>query len=122
MVAAYPIVALIGSQMMKMPIWETAALAAAICWLSATIALIAFHFFRQRGNGAAGTLIGTLVRLGIPVVIGIAATNAGGKLRDEGFFGLIVVFYMVALAADTILALALARLPASGGRNGMPHG
>ena len=44
-----------------------------------------------------GTLGATLVRLGIPVVIGLAATSNPGKLRDEGFFGFIVAFYLINL-------------------------
>jgi hypothetical protein len=109
MVAAYPCVALIVEQITKTPIWETAGIAAIVCWLSATFALIVFHYFRQSGNAIAGTLGATLVRVGIPVVIGIAATSGGGKLRDDGFFGLIVVFYLIGLTADTMLSLAMAR-------------
>jgi hypothetical protein len=120
MAAAYPAVALIAEQITKTSVWETAGLAAAVCWLSATLALVVFHFFRQSGNAVAGTLGATLVRLGMPVVIGIAATSGGGKLRDEGFFGLIVVFYLIGLTADTMLSMAMAR-DASTGEGGQPR-
>jgi hypothetical protein len=109
MAAAYPIVAYIAGQMVRVPVWQTAAIAVAVCYLSASFALVLFHFFRLSGNAVAGTLGATLVRLGIPIVAGIAATSAGGKLRDEGFFGLTVVFYLIGLAADTMLSLAMTR-------------
>jgi hypothetical protein len=60
------------------------------------------------------------VRLGIPVAVGIVATSGGGKLRDDGFFGLIVVFYLIGLTADTMLSLAMAR-NAPTGEGGQSH-
>jgi hypothetical protein len=113
---AYPIVALIGEQIVKKPVWETAGLAAVLCWLSATLALVLFHHFRQVGNAAAGTLSGTLVRLGIPLLVGLVAINSSEKLRDENFFQIVLVFYFITLVADTMLTLALARGAATGGR------
>ncbi len=109
MAAAYPVVAFVAGQITGRPVWETAMVAVGVCYLSASLALVLFHFFRLSGNAVAGTLGATLVRLGIPMVVGIAATSAGGKLRDEGFFGLIVVFYLIGLAADTMLSLAMTR-------------
>jgi len=109
MAAAYPIVAFIAWQITTVPVWQTAALAAGVCYLSASLALVLFHFFRLAGNAVAGTLGATLVRVGIPMVVGIAAMSNGGKLRDEGFFGLIVVFYLIGLTADTVLSLAMTR-------------
>jgi hypothetical protein len=109
MAAAYPIVAFVAGQVTGVSVWQTAALAVGVCYLSASLALVLFHFFRLSGNAVAGTLGATLVRLGIPMVVGIAATANGGKLRDEGFFGLIVVFYLIGLAADTMLSLAMTR-------------
>ncbi len=118
MLVAYPIVALIGQQVVKAPIWETAGLAAAVCWLSAVLALVVFHFLRRSGNAVAGTLGATLVRLGIPCLVGIAATVNNAKLRDEGFFGLIVGFYFIGLVADTFLTLAMARnIATEGGKS-----
>jgi hypothetical protein len=109
MAAAYPIVAFVAGQVTGVSVWQTAALAVGVCYLSASLALVLFHFFRLSGNAVAGTLGATLVRLGIPIVVGIAATANGGKLRDDGFFGLIVVFYLIGLAADTMLSLAMTR-------------
>jgi hypothetical protein len=114
-IVAYPIVALIGEQVVKKPVWETAGLAAALCWISATLALMLFHHFRQVGNAAAGTLAGTLVRLGVPLAVGLVAMNVSEKLRDERFFEIVVVFYFITLVADTMLTLALARGSATGG-------
>lgn len=109
MAAAYPIVAFVAWQITGVPVWQSAALAVGVCYASASLALVLFHFFRLAGNAIAGTLGATLVRIGIPMFVGIAATANGGKLRDEGFFGLIVVFYLIGLATDTMLSLAMTR-------------
>jgi hypothetical protein len=125
-VVAYPIVALIGREVVKKPIWETAGLAAGLCWISATLALLLFDHFRRVGNVAAGTLSGTLVRIGIPLMVGLVAINSSEKLRDERFFEIVLVFYFITLVADTILTLALARGIAAGrhgsGKEGGQHG
>jgi hypothetical protein len=115
-IVAYPIVALIGEQIVKKPVWETAGLAAVLCWSSATLALMLFHHFRQVGNAAAGTLAGTLLRLGIPLLVGLVAIDASEKLRDERFFEIVLVFYFITLVADTMLTLAMARGAATSGR------
>jgi hypothetical protein len=124
---AYPIVALIGEQLVKKPVWETAGLAAGLCWGSATLALLLFDYFRRVGNVAAGTLAGTLVRLGIPLIVGLVAINRSEKLRDENFFQTVLVFYFITLVADTMLTLALARGAVtrgrtSGSKEGGQHG
>jgi hypothetical protein len=116
-IVAYPIVALIGEQVVKKSVWETAGAAAVLCWVSATLALMLFHHFRQVGNAAAGTLAGTFVRLGIPLAVGLVAMNVSEKLRDEHFFEIVVVFYFITLVADTMLTLALVRGAMPGGRS-----
>ncbi len=124
-VIAYPIVALIGEQVVKNPVWETAGLAAGVCWVSATLALLLFDHFRRVGNAAAGTLAGTLVRLGIPLIVALVAINTSEKLRDERFLEIVLVFYFITLVADTMLTLALARGTAGvrdSGREGGQHG
>jgi drug/metabolite transporter (DMT)-like permease len=108
-IIAYPIVALIGEQMVKKPVWETAGLAAALCWLSATLALVLFHHFRKAGNPAAAILAGTLVKPGIPLIVSLIAVERSEKLRDEYFLPIVLVFYFITLVADTMLTLALAR-------------
>ncbi len=66
---AYPLVALVGSQWLKTPIWETAGLAAAVCWFASLLALCVFHYFRQAGNPAGATLGAMLLRMGIPLAV-----------------------------------------------------
>jgi hypothetical protein len=101
--------------MMRRNVWETTAAAAGVCWFSSTVALILFHFFRQAGNVVAATLLGMLVRLGIPLLAVYAVYKQGGRLVDDEFFKLVLVFYLVTLAADTVLALGLARGRSAGG-------
>jgi hypothetical protein len=122
--AAYPVVAFVGEQVTGMPVWQTAAIACAVCWMSATLALVVFHFFQQSGNTVAGTLGATLVRIGIPMMVGIAAVSNGGKLRDEGVLGFLLVYYFVGLVADTVFSLksVQAACVVRQGGGGRPHG
>jgi drug/metabolite transporter (DMT)-like permease len=126
-VIAYPIVALIGEQVVKKPVWETAGLAAGVCWVSATLALVLFHHFRKAGNPAAAILAGTLVKPAIPLIVGLIAVERSEKLRDDYFLPIVLVFYFVTLVADTLLTLALARGAAqaprdSDSKEGAQHG
>ncbi len=116
MAAAYPVVALVGSRITSAPVWGAAALAAAICWFAAALALVLFHLFQRAGNPLSGALVGMLVRFGIPLGAGLVATVAGGPLREGGFIEFILVFYFVGLATETVLSLAMSRLKTRPGR------
>lgn len=115
-VIAYPLVAVVAEQLMHKPVWETAGLAAGVCWFGSALALIFFHLLRQAGNVAAATLLGMLIRIAVPMVAVALVYSQGGKLADEEFFKLVLVFYFVTLTADTLLTLRLAKAGAAGVR------
>jgi hypothetical protein len=122
-VIAYPLVAVVAEQLMHKPVWETAGVAAGVCWFGSTLALVFFHLLRQAGNVAAATLLGMLFRIAIPLVAVVLVYSQGGKLVDEEFFKLVLVFYFVTLTADTLLTLRLAKAAATGvGKEGRRHG
>jgi len=89
--------------------WGVSALAAAICWAGATVSMLLLHILRTRGNPMAGALLGMLVRMSIPLVIIFVATTNGGALADAGLAGQLVAFYLITLAIETCLSVALMR-------------
>jgi hypothetical protein len=84
-----------------------AAVAAGVCWFGSTAALIITGFSGRTDQAVYGHLLGMFFRLGLPLACGLVFQKVGGTLADSGVFGLIVVFYLVTLAAETILALRL---------------
>ncbi len=85
-----------------------AALAAGVCWLSCTVALIvAAATPRKSTDAVVGTLVAMSLRMGLPLIVGMVFDLSGGPLAAVGVFRLIVVFYLVTLAAETTLSLCL---------------
>jgi hypothetical protein len=48
-------------------------------------------------------------RLGLPLIAGLILQKSGGRMADSGVFGLILVFYLITLPAETILSLQFIR-------------
>ena len=90
-------------------------MAAGICWAGAMVSLVLLHVLRMRGSPMAGALLGMLVRMTIPLVIVAVATMQGGELAEAGLLGQLVAFYLVTLAIETGLSVALMK---SAPRNG----
>jgi len=44
-------------------------------------------------------------RFGLPLIAGLIFQESGGVLAEAGVFGLIVVFYLITLVAETCLSL-----------------
>jgi hypothetical protein len=84
-----------------------AVVAAGVCWFGSTAALVTTGYSGRTNQAVQGHLLGMFFRLGLPLICGLAFQKVGGRLADAGVFGLIVVFYLVTLVAETILALRL---------------
>jgi len=90
--------------------WGDAAVAGAaagVCWLSSVLALLVTIRGAKRQQAMAGALGGIIVRTGGP----LAALAVGSQvplLAGRGFGGQIVVFFLVTLAAETVLVVRLA--------------
>ena len=82
-----------------------AAVAAGICWAGSTIALIAAARLGTTNRVLQAHLLGMFFRLGLPLGAGMALQAQQGFLAKAGVFGLIVVFYLVTLVAETLLSL-----------------
>jgi hypothetical protein len=84
-----------------------AAVAAAVCWLAATLALAIVVLFRGPKHGVSGILGSMLIRMALPLVAGTVLSRQGGPLAEAGVFGLIVIFYLFTLAIETWLSVSL---------------
>jgi hypothetical protein len=106
---AWLIDAPVASRIAGHSIWGVSALAAGICWFGAMLSLVLLHVLRLRGSPVAGVLVGMLVRMTIPLSIAFMATTQEGSLAEAGLLGQLVVFYLVTLAIETCLSLALTK-------------
>jgi hypothetical protein len=90
--------------------WEGAAVAgvaAGVCWMSSVLALLVTVGCAKGKQAMAGALGGIIFRTGGP----LAAMAVGSQipfLSRQGFGGQVVVFFLVALAAETVLVVRLA--------------
>ena len=105
--AAWPIVAAVSTAQKGTSTWAAAGLAAGICWLGATMALVLLACFRDPKTAVQGVLLGMVFRLGLPLVGGLTLSQQSAVLRDAGFFGLVLIFYFVTLATETLLAVSM---------------
>jgi hypothetical protein len=87
------------------------AVAAGVCWIGSMAALVVTGLSSRSNHAVQGHLLGMFFRLGLPLVAGIAIKNSGGTLAQAGTFGLIVVFYLIALVTETVLSLRLIKRP-----------
>ncbi len=105
--AAFPLVALYAYSVHGAPGITAAVVAAAICTLAATLALVSTALLRGPQAALYAVLFGMVFRLGLPLAAGIFLSNRGGPLAEAGVFGFIVVFYLLTLAVETPLSLLL---------------
>jgi uncharacterized membrane protein HdeD (DUF308 family) len=84
-----------------------AVVAAGLCWFGSTAALLIAGFSRHSNHAVQRHLLGMFFRLGLPLVAGVVFQKVGGTLAEAGVFGMIVIFYLISLIAETILSLQL---------------
>jgi hypothetical protein len=104
---AWLIDAIVTTSTLEHSTWSVSALAAGICWFGAICSLILLHGVKYHGSPLVGALLGMLVRMMIPLAIGAVLVTQGGSLARAGLFGQLVVFYLVTLAAETCISVAL---------------
>jgi hypothetical protein len=82
-----------------------ATVAGGLCLAGAAAALVVAD--RTRGSGGAfrALWLGMTLRMGVPLTAGIAIHLHGGPLARAGLLCYLLVFYLTALVAGTILAL-----------------
>jgi hypothetical protein len=106
---AAPVVAMLAGRTAGAPTWTTTSLAGFVCWFSASLSLVVAHRCQLRGSAMVGVFAGMLIRMSIPLAVGVAVTAHGGALAREGLFGQLLIFFLLTLVVETWLSLALAR-------------
>jgi hypothetical protein len=89
--------------------WQAAAIAAGVCGLGSTLALVLTALCRGPNGALYSLLFGMLFRMGLPLGVGVWLTKTSPDLADAGVFGAILVTYLVTLAVETVLVLPLVR-------------
>jgi hypothetical protein len=96
-----PAAVVIGGPMALM----AAAVAAALCWAGAAIALTTSRFLPGPSLALAALSTGMVARMAIPLAAGLALHLRGGPLAEAGMLYYLLVFYPVTLAVETLLSL-----------------
>jgi hypothetical protein len=84
-----------------------AAVGGTICWLAASFGLIATFLGNRLQSPVQGMLIGMIFRMGLPLAAVVGLPNVHGLLGSRGITTTILGVYLVALVAETLLALRL---------------
>jgi len=143
MALGYAVVGSVGSRVGPPGAWGAATASAGVCLLGAMLALAISHSLRgpqaARGKGdrhllceapegpfrqkvpipssaqaaLVAMLLAILCRMGIPLAFAAWAHLSGGPLAKAGVLYYVLVFYLIALGAEVVLALPTAEAPAS---------
>ena len=70
----------------------------------------ASRLVRGPQNALAITVLGMLLRMGLPLVAIVVVTVQGGALADSGFVICVLAYYAIALVLETWLSLRLMSL------------
>lgn len=92
-----------------------AALAGSVCYVAAALSLVATFVGNRSGYPVQGLLLGIGCRMGLPLVALIAFSGRGTLGAT------LVVVYLLALIADTILTLRMSPANSTVRRNGDSH-
>lgn len=84
-----------------------AAVAALLCWVGSTAALLLTALLRGPNQAAGALLGGMFFRMGVPLLGGLLMHTNVPTLSEANVFGLVLVFYLVTLVVETCLALPL---------------
>jgi hypothetical protein len=85
-----------------------AGVAAGVCWVAGGLALGVTFMGALAERAVAGALGGILFRTGIPL-LALAVGSQVPWLARHGFAGRVVVYFLLSLTVETILAVWLAR-------------
>ncbi|MGD9721736.1 MAG: hypothetical protein AB7O59_05385 [Pirellulales bacterium] len=83
-----------------------ASVAAAVCWLGGAVALLLTALARGPSMAMYGVALAMLSRTLLPLALGVSLHFAVPALAAAGLVYYLLVFYLVVLAAETLLAVA----------------
>lgn len=82
-------------------------IAGCVCLAGSSAALLATSHFTGTPNAVAGLLGGTLLRTMVPLASAVAVSQVSPRLAQAGVFGQFVILFLVALAVETCLSVAI---------------
>jgi hypothetical protein len=85
---------------------QAAVIAVVLCWLAGSLALVVTHVSTRARAPVHGVLLAMLLRMGLPLVAGLAL-NQVAPLAEVGIFSMILGVYLCALVAETLLSLRM---------------
>jgi hypothetical protein len=80
-----------------------AAAAAAVVWVASALGIAVGELFRKPNDVLVAMLFGMAIRMTLPLAACVIVHLSGGPLAAAGFVFFVLGFYMIALAADTLL-------------------
>jgi hypothetical protein len=87
--------------------FQAALVANGICLAASIVAALLGELPRGENRVLYGMLLGTLFRMGIPLLAGLALDQRYPSLAEAGVMYYLIFFYLVILAADTWLSVEL---------------
>jgi hypothetical protein len=84
-----------------------AAIGGGICWLAASLGLVAVYVGNRIELPVQGVLVGMLFRMGLPLAALVLLPQPGGVFGVPGLAVTILCSYLVALVAETLLAVRM---------------
>ena len=81
------------------------AVAAALCLAGATLALLVNYILRGPNLALQNLLLGMLLRMGVPLMLGLMLHTRVDLLAAGGMLYYLVGFYFVTLTVETVLTL-----------------
>ena len=111
MVFALGIAIPVGISLRGLRACAAATAAAAVVWGSSALALAVGELLQRTGQALASVLLSMMVRISLPLAACVIVYANGGVLAEAGFAVFILIFYLVALPLDTLLAVAHVHSP-----------
>lgn len=105
MAFGYAVVASVGSRVGPPGAWGTGAAAAGVCLLGAVLALGLNYSLRGPRAALVAMLLAMACRMGLPLGFAAWAHLSERPLAKAGIVYYVLIFYLIALGAEVVLAL-----------------
>ena len=106
----FPLIAWIGYEQYQQAGLKAVLIAALLCWVASIIGMIPsilVRYSEQPEQGVNAVLMGTLIRMSIPLGGGFILHQSVEKLADAKILMFTLIYYLIALIVDTILAIKI---------------
>ena len=106
----FPLIAWIGYKQFQQAGFNAVLIAALLCWVGSILGIIPSILVRgteQPEQGINAVLMGMLIRMSIPLGGGFILHQLVENLADAKILMFTLIYYLIALIVDTILALKI---------------